>query len=60
MYLSFFGLQQEPFSIAPDPRFLYLSDKHRDALALLSYGNQGNDPGQTCHPIPGTTRLSCG
>src|ERR1700741_2098639 len=38
MYLSFFGLQQEPFSIAPDPRFLYLSDKHRDALALLSYG----------------------
>jgi len=24
------------------------------------HGNQGNDPGQTCHPIPGTTRLSCG
>jgi len=42
MYLSFFGLQQEPFSIAPDPRFLYLSDKHRDALALLNYGlNRG-------------------
>jgi len=42
MYLSFSGLQQEPFSIAPDPRFLYLSDKHRDALALLSYGlNRG-------------------
>ena len=42
MYLSFFGLQQEPFSIAPDPRFLYMSDKHREALALLSYGlNRG-------------------
>jgi len=42
MYLSFFGLQKEPFSIAPDPRFLYLSDKHRDALALLNYGlNRG-------------------
>ena len=38
MYESFFGLQQEPFSIAPDPRFLYLSERHREALALLSYG----------------------
>jgi len=38
MYESFFGLQQEPFSIAPDPRFLYMSDKHREALALLDYG----------------------
>jgi len=38
MYESFFGLQQEPFSIAPDPRFLYMSDKHREALALLKHG----------------------
>ena len=38
MYASFFGLQEEPFSIAPDPRFLYMSDKHREALALLHYG----------------------
>jgi general secretion pathway protein A len=38
MYESFFGLQQEPFSIAPDPRFLYMSDKHREALSLLGYG----------------------
>ncbi len=38
MYRSFFGLQQEPFSIAPDPRFLYMSDKHREALNLLGYG----------------------
>ncbi len=38
MYEPFFGLQQEPFSIAPDPRFLYMSDKHREALALLHHG----------------------
>jgi general secretion pathway protein A len=38
MYTAFFGLQQEPFSIAPDPRFLYMSDKHREALDLLGYG----------------------
>src|SRR5580765_700509 len=38
MYTAFFGLQQEPFSIAPDPRFLYMSDKHREALQLLGYG----------------------
>ena len=38
MYTAFFGLQQEPFSIAPDPRFLFMSDKHREALQLLGYG----------------------
>jgi general secretion pathway protein A len=38
MYESFFGLHHEPFSIAPDPRFLYLSDRHREALALLFHG----------------------
>jgi general secretion pathway protein A len=38
MVESFFGLKREPFSIAPDPRFLYMSDKHREALAYLMYG----------------------
>jgi len=38
MYRSFFGLQQEPFSIAPDPRFLCMSGKHREALDLLGHG----------------------
>ena len=38
MYEEYFGLQQEPFSIAPDPRFLYLSARHREALAHLLYG----------------------
>ena len=38
MYLEHFRLQEEPFSIAPDPSFLYLSDGHREALAHLQYG----------------------
>ncbi len=38
MYERFFGLTEPPFSIAPDPRYLYMSDKHREALAHLLYG----------------------
>ncbi|MDP1647908.1 MAG: AAA family ATPase [Rubrivivax sp.] len=41
MYVSFFGLQREPFSIAPDPRFLFMSERHREALAHLLYGVGG-------------------
>ena len=41
MYASFFGLAQAPFSIAPDPRFLFMSERHREALAHLVYGVQG-------------------
>ena len=38
MYLSHFGLREFPFSITPDPRFLYMSARHREALAHLVYG----------------------
>lgn len=38
MYAKFFGLSQAPFSIAPDPRYLYMSERHRDALAHLLWG----------------------
>ena len=38
MYTEHFGLDQEPFSIAPDPRFLFLSEGHNEALAHLMYG----------------------
>jgi general secretion pathway protein A len=38
MYQSFFGLTSAPFSIAPDPRYLYMSERHREALAHLLYG----------------------
>ncbi len=38
MYLEFFDLQQTPFSITPDPEFVYLSEKHQESLAHLIYG----------------------
>src|SRR3989441_9441012 len=38
MYPAYFGLTERPFSLAPDPRYLYLSDVHREALAHLLYG----------------------
>lgn len=38
MYTEFFGLNEKPFSITPDPRYLYLSRRHADALAHLIYG----------------------
>ena len=41
MYAQFFGLTQAPFSIAPDPRYLFMSERHREALAHLLYGLQG-------------------
>src|ERR1700744_3027372 len=41
MYVPFFGLKQKPFSIAPDPRYLFMSERHREALAHLLYGVQG-------------------
>lgn len=38
MYLEFFGLNEFPFNITPDPRFLYFSPRHREAMDLLLYG----------------------
>ena len=38
MYQGHYGLKESPFSIAPDPRYLYLSGRHREALAHLLYG----------------------
>ena len=38
MYLKHFNLSERPFSITPDPRFLYMSLRHREALAHLLYG----------------------
>jgi general secretion pathway protein A len=46
MYLQFFGLNEPPFAITPDPAFVYLSDRHRDALAHLLFGvGQGGSGG---------------
>ena len=38
MYLGYYGLHEAPFSITPDPRFVHLSERHRDALAHLLFG----------------------
>ncbi|MEZ5515474.1 MAG: AAA family ATPase [Steroidobacteraceae bacterium] len=38
MYRAFFGLNEKPFAITPDPRYLYLSERHAEALAHLVYG----------------------
>ena len=38
MYEAFFGLQESPFSLTPDPRFLWLSETHQEGLAALVYG----------------------
>jgi general secretion pathway protein A len=43
MYAPFFGLTQAPFSIAPDPHMLFMSERHREALAHLLYGVGGRD-----------------
>lgn len=41
MYTGYFGLKQAPFSIAPDPHYLFMSERHREALAHLLYGIEG-------------------
>ncbi len=42
MYQQFFELNDSPFSIAPNPRYLYMSERHREALAHLIYGLNSN------------------
>lgn len=42
MYKTYFNLDENPFSIAPDPRFLYMSEQHREALAHLMYALNGD------------------
>jgi general secretion pathway protein A len=42
MYLEFFGLQSRPFDLTPDPRFLLLTAKHREALSTMQYAISGH------------------
>lgn len=42
MFLEYFGLIEQPFGVTPDPRFLHLGPKHREALASLVYGTETN------------------
>src|SRR5512135_3223338 len=45
MYKEHFDLKETPFSIAPDPRYLFLSEGHREALAHLEFGMRGGGGG---------------
>jgi type II secretory pathway predicted ATPase ExeA len=42
MFLGYYKLAEQPFGVTPDPRFLYLGPKHREALASLVYGTESN------------------
>jgi general secretion pathway protein A len=42
MYLTYFGLREQPFGVTPDPRYLYLSAAHKEAFASLYYGIEAN------------------
>ena len=42
MYLKYFNLISTPFEISPDPRFLWLGEKHKEGLATLKYGISTN------------------
>ena len=41
-FLEHYGLNEQPFGVTPDPRFLYLGPKHQQALAALTYGTESN------------------
>ncbi len=42
MFLDYFGLIEEPFGVTPDPRFLHMGPKHREAFASLVHGTENN------------------
>ncbi len=43
MYTNYFGLSEKPFTITPDPRYLFMSERHSEALAHLLYGVNESD-----------------
>ena len=47
MYLDYYRFDREPFHITPDPKFLYLSPSHKEALASIIYGIE-NRKGFVC------------
>ena len=61
MFLQYFGFQQDPFGATPDPRCLYLSGTHREALASLEYGFLSNRgfTAMIAPPGMGKTTLLC-
>src|SRR6202049_4857092 len=57
-FLEHFGLSEQPFGVTPDPRFLYLGPKHRQALAALNYGTELNRGFLTLIAQPGMGKTS--
>src|ERR1700683_1618107 len=59
MFLEYYGLTEQPFGETPDPRFLYLGPKHKQALTALTYGTELNRGFLTLisHPGMGKTSL---
>ena len=57
-FLEHFGLNEQPFGVTPDPRFLYLGPKHRQALAALNHGTELNRGFLTLIAPPGMGKTS--
>ena len=57
-FLEHFGLSEQPFGVTPDPRFLYLGPKHRQALAALNFGTELNRGFLTLIGPPGLGKTS--
>jgi hypothetical protein len=57
-WLEHFGLAEQPFGVTPDPRFLFLSSQHRQALAALNYGTELNRGFLTLIAPPGLGKTS--
>jgi general secretion pathway protein A len=53
MFLDFYGLKEEAFGVTPDPRFLYLSPEHREALASVYYGIESGRGFMALIAVPG-------
>ncbi|MGD0161328.1 MAG: AAA family ATPase [Candidatus Sulfotelmatobacter sp.] len=58
MFLKFYGLREQPFGVTPDPRFLYLSPGHREALASLYYGIESGRGFMALIAKPGTGKTT--
>jgi len=57
-FLEHFALNEQPFGVTPDPRFLYLGPKQRQALAALNYGTETNRGFLTLTGQPGLGKTS--
>src|ERR1700730_9802852 len=58
LFLPHYGLNDKPFGVTPDPRFLYLGPKHRQALTALTYGTELNRGFLTLIAKPGMGKTS--